>query len=230
MNPSAQSGAPSPEYHPDPDAVASHRAPPGPVGRIGVRAGAGILVLAALAVGGAIANWRPINSGGTEQRERPFVQVGQVGETVSGRLFDATVLDVRGAAKVTSGGATHDTGGVWIVIRLRLTVHTEATSIGYAALRDRRDREYRATTRFDQRLVDSSRQLQPGIPVEGDVAFELPRDAATEVVVQLAKRAVDRRMDDLLEVPLPPVDRATVDKWAAEPTPVVLATPRVVAP
>jgi hypothetical protein len=219
-----------PPDQPDPDTVASHRAPPGPVQLAGARAGVGTLLVAALAIGGAVAAWRPISGASAEARERPFVRTGSVGEKVSTRVFDVTVLNVRGAAMLTNSGLPHDTAGVWIVLRVRLTARDEATTIGYAALRDEHDREYRATTRFTQTLVGSSRKLQPGVPVEGDIAFEVPRDAATNVAVQLAENHIDKRMDGMAEVSLPAVDRATVDRWAAEPTPVVLQTPKVVRP
>ncbi|GAA3725402.1 hypothetical protein GCM10022225_02870 [Plantactinospora mayteni] len=219
-----------PTDYPDPDSVTSHRAPPGPGQRMGLRAGAGTLIVAALAVGGAIANWRPINGGGAEARERPFVQAGRFGETVSTRVFDATVLDVRGAAKVSNGGQSHDTAGVWIVLRVRLATRDRAMSIGYAALRDQRDREFRATTRFTQPLVGAGRVLQPGIPVEGDLAFEVPRDAATRLSAYFGQEQIDIRMDDLAEVLLPTVDKARVDEWASAPAPVPLASARAVAP
>ncbi|GAB3972402.1 hypothetical protein V1634_07505 [Plantactinospora veratri] len=219
-----------PAEHPDPDSVTSHRAPPGPVRRMGLRAGAGTLIVAALAVGGAIANWRPVNGGGAEARERPFVQPGRFGETVSTRVFDATVLDVRGAARVASGGEAYDTAGIWIVLRVRLTTRDEATSVGYAALRDQRDRTFRATTRFTQSLVGAGRVLQPGIPVEGDLAFEVPRDAATRLTAYFGQQQVDIRMDDLAEVPLPTLDRARIDEWASASAPVPLASARAVTP
>ncbi|MFY1690827.1 hypothetical protein [Plantactinospora sp. WMMB782] len=215
---------------PDSDPVASHRAPPGPVRRLGLRAGAGTLIVAALAVGGAIASWRPVNGGGAESRERPFVQAGRFGEPVSTRVFEATVLDVRGAGKVADGRTSYDTAGVWIILRVRLVIRDRATSIGYAALRDERDREFRATTRFSQSLVGAGRVLQPGIPVEGDLAFEVPRDAATRLSAHFAEQLIDTRMDDLAEVPLPSVDRARVDEWASAPEPVALASARPVEP
>ncbi|GIG86650.1 DUF4352 domain-containing protein [Plantactinospora endophytica] len=220
----------TPAEHPDPESVASHRAPPGPVQRLGSRAGVGTLLVAALAVGGAIANWRPVNGGGSGERERPFVQVGQIGEPVSTRLFDAAVLEVRGTAKVVATGLPHDTAGVWLVLRIRLVARDEPTTIGYAALRDQRGREYRATTRFGQALVSAGRLLQPGVPVEAEVAFEVPRDAATRLSVRFAEQQIDRRMDEMAEIPLPPVDQATVDRWASDPKPVKLAAPRVVEP
>ncbi|MEQ4303089.1 hypothetical protein ABNF97_17125 [Plantactinospora sp. B6F1] len=219
-----------PAEDPDPNSVVGHRAPPGPVQRIGLRAGAGTLIVAALALGGAIANWRPVNGGAAEARERPFVQAGRFGETVTTRQFDAAVLSVRGAAKVAGGGQAYDTAGVWIVLRVRLTTREKATSIGYAALRDQRGREFRATTRFTQSLVGAGRVLQPGIPVEGDLAFEVPRDAATRLSAHFAQQQVDLRMDDLAEVPLPAVDRARVDEWANAPAPVPLASAAAVTP
>lgn len=212
---------------PDPEEVRSHRAPPGPMQRAGTRASVGTLLIAALAVGGLIASWRPLGGGSTEERERPFVRAGQAGETVSARAFDAKVVGVRGAGKVRLRGAAIDTGGVWVLVRTRITATGEETTVGYAALRDARDRVFLASTRIEQKMA-GGRTFQPGIPVEGEFVFEVPRDAATNLTLLLAKPSIDRRMDAMAEIELSAYDSPTIDKWAATAEPITIEEPEVV--
>ncbi|MCW6003167.1 hypothetical protein K1W54_01010 [Micromonospora sp. CPCC 205371] len=212
---------------PVPEEVRSHRAPPGPVQRVGTKASVGTLLIAALAIGGLIASWRPLGGGATEERERPFVRAGQVGDTVSARVFDAKVVSVSGAGKVRLKGAAIDTGGVWIIVRARITATDEETSVGYAALRDARDRVFLASTRIEQRMI-GVRSFQPGIPVEGAFVFEVPRDAATNLTLLLARQSIDRRMDAMAEIELSTYDSPTIDTWAAAAEPVTIDEPKVV--
>jgi hypothetical protein len=215
--------------NPPPEEVRSHRAPPGPLQRTGSRASVGTLLITALAVGGVLANWRQVDGARGKQRERPYVIAGSVGEPVSARAFDATVVSVRGGKLLGFRGKGYETGGVWILVRLRVTATEEKTQIGYAAVLDERDRTYLATGRMTQPFADSGRTFQPGVPIEGEIAFEVPRDAATTLRVRLASPITDRRMDAIAEIALPKVDAAAVDKWATDETPVILATPEVVA-
>lgn len=210
----------------DPEAVRSHRAPPGPIQRAGTRASVGTLLITALAVGGIVANWRPVNGDAADDRERPYISAGQVGDSVSARSFDAKVLDVRGAKLVGFRGKDHDTGGVWLLVRVRITATVEDTQVGYAAVVDNKDRVYLATGRFDQPFT-AGRTLQPGIPVEGEIAFEVPRDVATSLRLRLAAPLIDQRMDGMAEIELPRFDTATIDKWATTEEPAILKTPAV---
>ncbi|MBF9127597.1 DUF4352 domain-containing protein [Plantactinospora sp. S1510] len=205
--------------------VPGHQAPPRRLARIGSRLGVGVLVLAALAVGGPLAALRPTS----DVRERPFVQQGGFGELASVRTFEATVVSVRGAAKVSQRGRVYDTAGVWVLVRVRLSATDEATTVNYAALRDERERSHQQTARLEQPLTSSSRTLQPGIPVEGEIVFEVPRDTATRLWLRLAQPVLDRRMDAMAEVPLLPVPRSTIDRWSADPAPAVV-TPAKVGP
>lgn len=211
----------------DPEAVRSHRAPPGPIQRVSTRASVGTMLIAALAIGGLIASWRPLGGGGTDDRERPFVRAGQAGDTVSARVFDAKVVGVRGAGKVRLRGAAIDTGGVWILVRTRITATDEETTVGYAALRDARDRVFLASSRIEQEMT-GGRTFQPGIPVEGEFVFEVPRDAATNLTLLLAKASIDRRMDAMAEIELSTYDSPTIDQWAASAEPITLEEPKVV--
>jgi hypothetical protein len=188
-----------------------------------------MLLIAALAVGGVVANWRPIGGDGADVRERPYMAVGQVGESVSARSFEVKLVSVRGARLLGVRSKGYETGGVWILVRVRVTATTEDTSVGYAALIDERDREFLASDRFTQLFAGGSRTFQPGIPVEGEIAFEVPRDVATSLRLRLASPSIDQRMDGMAEIALPKVDTATVDKWATQQDAVIMGKPEVVS-
>jgi hypothetical protein len=189
----------------------------------GYRLGGGVLVLAALAVGGAITKATP----DTDSREHPFVHTGAVGERISVRGFDATIKDVTGAAKISQLGRDHDTGGVWVVVRVRVVARDEPVIIGYAAVRDEAGHTYRASTRIDQPLV-GRRTLQPDVPVEGQLVFEVPRSAVAHLSVRLSQPAVDQRLEAVAEIALP-TTRSTVDEWSTQARTLRLETARAVA-
>jgi hypothetical protein len=193
--------------------IGSHRAPRGRIAEslasTGALVGAGALILAALAVGSLI----PGSDENIEHRERPFVAAGQVGDQRSTREIDITVTEVRGVGKIKGDKRIHDTAGIWVIVKVRVTARAEAGIIGYAAVRDSDGRTFELSARIEQPL--EGRTLQPGIPVTGELVFEMPRDAATDLTVLFADRAFDRRMDVQVEIDLPEVDRAQVDRWAA---------------
>lgn len=201
--------------------VASHRAPPGPLAAFGARLGVGALVIAAIAVGGLVKSCTP----DTDTSERPFTRAGARGDTVDARTFEVRVLDVRGATKISRYGKVRDSKGVWVLVKVRVVAHDEPTTIGYAALRDERDRVFVATDRISQPLA-GTRPLQPGLPVEADIAFEVAADVRA-LSVRLAWSPLDRRMDAMAEIPLK-VDRGTVEAWLGESKPAAVTDEQVV--
>jgi hypothetical protein len=144
--------------------------------------------------------------------QRPFVRGGVMGKPVEARLFRVTVLDATGGAQLKSDPPI-DTPGVWIVVRVRAVALTEPVAIGYAALRDDRGRIFHASQKIDQPLI-GGRTLQPGVPVEGEVVFEVPRDAVGHVSAQFAQHS-QLTLDAVAEVPLP-IGKTDVDGWLAE--------------
>jgi hypothetical protein len=189
-------------------AISRHRRPGS---KAPTKLGAGALILAALAVGGVITSGTP----DTDRRQRPFVRAGAMGQAVNARSFDVTVLGVRGAAKVAEDGLEHDTSGVWVLVRVRLVARDEPVLVGYAAVRDAGGHTYLASNRLDLKLVMGGHDLQPGVPVTGEIAFEVPRDAAPSLSLRLASPLLDQRMDAVAEIPLG-IDNTMVDKWLAQ--------------
>jgi len=184
------------------------------------------LLVVVLTVGGAIAD-RQLT---TDERFREFVVTGEPGQPVSARTLTVVVVGVRPAAVLSDDtGRPHTTGGVWLLVRVRAYGIDEPTQLGYAAVRDFEGRTWLATSRVEQPLAADGYRLQPGIPVEAEIAFEVPRAVAGELTVRLTTVSVDLRLESVVEIRLP-VDAAAVTEAVAapDPEPVRLAEPEVV--
>lgn len=170
----------------------------GPLQKFLERAGSAVLVIVTLAAGVLIIKFTP----GTDTRERPFLRPGEIGERVDTRVFDVTVLDTKVAAIVKAAGWKHSTQGKWIVLRVRLVAKDKSLTVAYAAIHDGEGRSFRASDRLRQPLIDGSRTLQPGIAVEGEVAFEVPMDASG-LSARFAANSSSHRMDAMADIELP---------------------------
>jgi hypothetical protein len=134
---------------------------------------------------------------------RPFANAGAPGKELDVRTFTITVQSARTASSLQAGGAAQPTQGVWVIVRVRLTANHEPTPVGYAAVRDRAGRTYLASDRVQQPLIDGSRPFQPGIPIEGDVIFEVPKDALDGLTALFAAHPDRLALDAMAEVGLP---------------------------
>jgi hypothetical protein len=196
-----------------------------------VRVGALLAALATavvvVVVGGAVSDTEL----SVDERFRVFVNTGAMGEPVSAQSFQTTVLGARTAAQInTDPGAGVETAGVWVLVQVRAVALEESMWIKYAAVRDSGGRTWLATPRFEQPLVDGGYRLDPGIPVEAEVAFEVPREAATDLTVRLGKGAnglYGFQMATVAEVPVP-LDEAAVADGLAATEPIVLERPEIV--
>lgn len=181
----------------------------------GHRLGTAVLVAGAVAVGGAVNAYAP----GPELRERPFINSGHKGDRVVGRTFDAELLGVRGGAIVTSRSQPHDTGGVWVIIKVRLTAHEKPQQINYGAIRDGDDRIFRSSGRIDNN--PPYRIMQPGIPIECEIVFEVPKDVPLPIAARLSASFSDLRMDSVAQLELD-VTRQQLQQWAADQAPITV--------
>lgn len=171
----------------------------GPLQKVLAAIGSVILVIVALVLGQLLIDLSP----DTDTSHAPFLIAGKPGDNVDVRTFDVKLISARYASVVKSSGIDHDSSGVWVILKIRVTARAEAMLIGYAALVDKSGRTYLASDRVKQTLVSSARTLQPGIPVEGEVAFEIPRDAVAGATVRFARKSGDHRMDAMANIELP---------------------------
>jgi len=142
-----------------------------------------------------------------------------------------TVLGIRGASLVRRpDGRILDTGGVWVIVDVELTATQQTTTVRYLALADRDGNTYRVSQRWHQAITEGVPDLQPGLPVDGEVAFEVPRDAATQLSLRAGEHwsvAAGLRSRAVTDIALP-VERSEVDRWVADRDPAVLVPPAVV--
>ena len=186
------------------------------------RLGTAALVVVAVAVGGVANAYMP----GPAIQQRPFIRTGHAGDRVDARTIDVQLLGVRGGAIVRSGGATHDTSGVWVVVKVRVTAHIEPVQLGQVMLRDGQGRLFRASGRLGDN--PPLRQLQPGMPVDCEIGFEIPKDAPLPVAARLTTALIDIRMDGMAQVELD-LKKGQLQQWAADQTPLSLMRPELVS-
>ena len=186
------------------------------------RLGTAALVALAVTVGGAANAYMPSPS----VQQRPFIRTGHEGDRVDARTIDVQLLGVRGAAIVRSGGAPHDTTGVWVIVKLRVTAHIEPVQLGQAMLRDGDGRLFRSSGRINDN--PPLRQLQPGMPVDCEIAFEIPKNAPLPIAARVTTALIDIRMDGLAELELE-LKRGQLEQWAADQTPLTLMRPILAA-
>jgi hypothetical protein len=197
----------------------------GPFQRFTSRFSTIILVIVVLALGYGIETLVPDQNG----RERPFVHTGEMASPTVARLFSVEVTDVRVAPEITTddGDKTLTTGGVWIVLHAKFTALTEPVSVGYVALRSGDGVTYMASERLTQLLI-GGRILQPGVPAEADLLFEVPRSAlAKGLSARFAQKSLSligseaNSMDGMAEVPLALEGSAWLDPEPIEFDPAV---------
>jgi hypothetical protein len=179
-----------------------------------------VLILATLAIGAAMLPLKP--RVGDNQGE--FVRTGVLGKPVDARAFRVTVLDVTGGATIDANPPI-ETTGVWVVVRIRVVAVKDPVAVGYAAIRDERGRVFQDAGKVDQPLI-GGRTIQPGIPIEALVVFEVARDVR-RLTARFAKPAYFQYLDAVAEIPLP-ITKADIDRWVAEKTKVTLTKPKVV--
>lgn len=117
----------------------------------------------------------------------PFLDTGAVGDTVSARLYSMKVLGVRGAGRIlvdSYSGKYADTAGVFVLVKTRVIAKQESTYVKWIILRDGAGRSYEPTERTHQPMSVSV--FDPGVPIEGEWVFEVPKSAATSLTILLS--------------------------------------------
>lgn len=145
-----------------------------------------------------------------EAYQLPFPVRGHVGEPVRARDVELTVIDVSGGrAVVDAGGSERTSAGLWVVAQVRVEAVDEPMTPGVFRLSA-------DGATFDQTArVESpfSNVQQPGVPVTGSVAFEVPLDQRGDVRVRMSRHRSDVRADAEADIEVV-VDDATWAAWA----------------
>ena len=184
--------------------------------RVARRAGAGVLVIAALAAGRAVTTAYDDDSANSE----PYLVSGSLGEPVSLRYADVTATGVDGSTVVSpnavgvGGGETGTamtTTGVWLVVPLRIVTKGKPAEVRYAAVEDTRGRVFLANGDRSRYAPGVS---QPGVPRYASVLVEVPVDAVAGAHLRLALDALDQRRDSMADIDLG-LTQAQATAWAA---------------
>jgi hypothetical protein len=111
----------------------------------------------------------------------PIEHRGDSGATVEGRTMAVRVDRVELARSLrvhrVAGTRTLDTGGVWLIVHATASSVEEPETLKAAAVETTGGLRYQQTDRVGPASLLSSKTLQPGVPVSGDLVFELPPSA-----------------------------------------------------
>ena len=182
-----------------------------------------LLIVATVLVGNVIVENLP----GTQEMFRPFVHSGPMGVELDAQALTATVVSVQGGQSVTTTrDGTYRTDALFLVVHVVLTARKAPANLAHASVVDRTGRVFEYSGRLRQGF--NLRPLQPEIPTEGDLVFEVPRDSATGLVVRLSPDLIGRQHNQqrVIEVDLG-IDQADVDRWLSGNQPVPTSDPEV---
>lgn len=150
-----------------------------------------------------------------EAAEAPFVVTGEVGDHLQGRNIEATISQVRLADAVTTANGW-SAQGVWFVVDLDIStvrsgVQASPMVVSLATLTTD-GQQYRPSERPGYPAREWSltyAALRPGIPLSGNLAFELdPGVELGEAVLDLSV-SDDVRLDSVLRLT---IDLATLER------------------
>lgn len=183
-----------------------------------------LLIVGTVVAGNFIIEHTP----GSQEFSRPYIHSGAMGTQLDGRTFVATVDGVNGAPSAQLGRRQLTTDGVFVVVSVTLIARQEATHLQHVSVVDQQGRVFSWTRSIDQGLFQYA--LEPDIPVQGDLLFEVPRDAAPGLKVQLSSDFWRRQNlnQTVIQVDLG-ISQATVTGWLSARTPLKVAEPKVKA-
>lgn len=188
-------------------------------GRLVRGAGAILLILATVVLGRLIAITAPVTGD-----SRPWIYRGVMNEPVAESNFALTVLSVRGGRSLDGGFETQTTDGIFLLVRVRAVALKIPTAIKHAEVVDGAGNAYEAA--YFAGIHDFS--LHPGIPIEGDLLFEIPPAAATQLALRASsKQSYAPEHQTMVEVPLE-IDADDVDAWYGEADRLTVLEPEVV--
>jgi hypothetical protein len=181
------------------------------------------LILATVVVARLIAVTTPIPA----DHRRPWIHSGQMNEAVHESEVDMTVHSVRGGRSYTgSFDATRTTDGLFLLVRATVVAPETKTALRYAELFDDAGNAYSA---IDTRGTLLNYELLPGIPVDGELLFEVPPAVVTQLRVRVSTASgYSGQYQVMVEVPLE-IDTDAANDWYHDTTEMTLTEPEVAA-
>jgi len=153
-------------------------------GRVRARRASGALaILAAVVIGQVVTSRVPIVGADNP----PFVEQGEIGDTVHLSYADVEVTDVRPAhylAPPVQDDLVRMAGGVWVLVSVTATAVEEPVRLDTAWLVDDEGRNYRTSTRSECAITST---LPTGLPTYLLYCFDVPTDRLEGLRFRLAR-------------------------------------------
>lgn len=165
------------------------------------------LTLLTLAAASAMNGVRPREYQVTE----PFVLVGHVGKDLDARTYTVRVEGVRGGTKLRGqSGYIVGTGGVFVLVKIRVLAHDKPMQIVGIQVRDGAGRLFEASTRARNPFFT----FQPGSPAEAEATFEVPASSAASLTLRVSDAPLYEQLITVSEIPLE-ITPDQVAQWRA---------------
>jgi len=158
------------------------------------RIGAGVAVLAALAVGQAVDAALPVE----HTDERPFVRAGGIGDRVHMNYADVTVDAVHTAKSLDTPQGKVGTPGRWLIVDVTVVAWGRPLSRPAMSLEDDSGRVFLS----DPRSGYDWSSAPTGVRWRAQVPFEVPEDALHGATLVFSRDANDDRRDDVARIDL----------------------------
>lgn len=167
--------------------------------------GAGVLIVAALAVGRLIADITPESEAGS----KPFTRTAAIGEELQLRYGDITVTKVEGGPQLSRISQGYVSPGLWLVVTLKVAPREDARTPAFAQLRGGDGTVINTGGRNEFQCEPAN----PGITVRCGASFEVAPESLPGAHLEVAlDKTQDQRFDDLARIDLGIEDR-DVSAW-----------------
>lgn len=159
-----------------------------------------------------------------DDHRRPWIHQGQMNEPVLENDLEVTVRSVRGGRAYADGFRAPTTDGVFLLVRTRVMAIDSPAAAAYAELIDEDGNAYATLYQTDSLYLY---ELSPGVPIEGELLFEVPQTVATELRLRLSSTSgYWPQWQVMVEVPLQ-IDAADVDRWSRSTTTLTMMEPEI---
>ncbi len=179
------------------------------------------MIVGTVVLGRLIINTTPIG----DDFDRPYVHNGQIREPVDAHDFVVTVESIRGGRALAQIFNTATTDGVFLLVKIRVSAYDQATTLGYQALVDGSGNTYEAAERD---YTFRGYTLQPRIPVQAELAFEVPTSAVTsDVVLRLSSYPSGHNSHQVIAQVALDITNAQLASWTHQAEPLKPMDPEV---
>lgn len=138
--------------------------------------------------------------------QQPVQVNGTAGKVVQTPRFEITVEAVRVGKKlkVPRTRPDRETSTSWVVVDAIVTARKDPMHLGTVSIRNTDGVQYRSTNRSAISRVDlTGFEFQPGIPVRGSFAVEMPADQVAGAQLEVIENSTFVALEPQATIPLP---------------------------